>query len=441
MKRAYFHAGGFLALSILICAGEQPAPPDQPTPGLKFTLKGAEAYALQNHPQIAAAKLTAEAVRQEIREARSEFFPQVYFESDSVFEPNVRTRLAASDGLTSPSLFKHQADGFTASQLITDFGRTYELTESARFRANAAGDRTNVARAVVVLAVDQSYFDVLRAKAVLRVADETVHARDAAFNQISTLAKNQLKSSLDANFAELNLSEAQLLQIQAQSGVLEAEARLSTALGFPNAQHFDLAEEPLNTDIPNSPDTLVQQAMHQRPELGSLSNEVEAAQRFAKAQEAEKYPKVTALGAAGIVPAYPSDQHFHPEYYAVGVNVELPVATGGRLDAQTQQANFLAGAAVKNLVDAQDTISRDVMIAWLDTNTARKRFAVTAKMVQTAAEQQKLADARYRLGTSSIVELIQAQLNYTEAQLQDTSAKYDYQSGRSLLNFTIGSGF
>jgi len=407
---------------------------------LHFTLKEAENYALANHPQIASAKLTADAVRQEIREARSAFFPQVYGESDSVYADGGDTRLAAPEGLSNSSVYSRQSDGVVASQLITDFGRTYELTESAHFRANAANDRTNVARAVVVLAVDRSYFDVLRSSAVLRVAQETVHARDVAFRQISDLARNGLKSILDANFAQVNLSEAQLLQIQAKSAVNQAEAELSTALGFPDAQHFTLAEEPLDPKLAGSPEGLIQQALNQRPELASLHNEMEGAQRFAKAQDAEKYPRISALGAAGVNPLAPKAE-FGTTYYAAGINVELPIATGGNLDAQAQQAHLLASAATQNMIDAQNTISRDVRVAWLDVTTAKERFGVTAELVQTAADAQKLADARYRLGTSSIVELIQAQLNYTEAELQDTSARYDFQSGRALLNFTTGSSF
>jgi outer membrane protein len=435
-----YRTAALLVLSALSALGDQPEAAPAPL-GLKFTLREAEIYALQNHPQIASASLTADAVRQEIREARSAFFPQVYAESDSVYAPT-NTRLAASTGLNNPSVFSRQSDGFTASQLITDFGRTYELTEAAHFRADAASARTNVARAVVVLAVDRSYFDVLRARAILRVANETTHARQVAFQQISALTRNGLKSTLDTNFAQVNLSEAQLLEIQAQSGISEAEAELSTALGFPDAQHFDLAEVPMDSTLPPSPEPLIQEALNQRPELNSLRNELEGSQQFAKAQEAAKYPKITALGAAGINPFYASRATgFNPTYYTAGVNIELPVTTGGKLDAQAQQARLMSSAATQNLVDAQNTISRDVRVAWLNAHTASERIGVTAQLVQTASQAQNLAGARYRLGTSSIVELIQAQLNYTQAELQDTSAKYDYQSGRALLNFTTGATF
>jgi outer membrane protein len=411
------------------------------TAGLHFTLKQAEAYALANHPQIAEATLNADAVRQEIREARSQFFPQAYAESDSVDAPRPDgMRFAAGPGLANSNVYSRQSAGVTVSQLLFDFGHTYDLTESARFRAAAASDRASAVRAVVVLEVDRAYFDLLRAHAVLDVANGTVDARQKAFDQISVLAKNQLKSILDANFAQVNLSEAKLLLIQAQNEINDAEAELSTALGFPDAQHFILTEEPLDMNVAPSAEPLIQEAWNQRPELRALHSDQEAAQRFAQAQDSARYPKVTALGAAGVTPLG-NDKDFSKTYYMAGVNVELPLFTGGNLDAHSREAHLLADAAIKNLVDAQNTISRDVRVAWLNLNTARERIGVTAELVRTAQEEVRLADARYRLGTSSIVELTQAQLNYTEAQLQDASARYDYQGGRALLNFTVAGGF
>jgi outer membrane protein len=416
--------------------GAEPLRPPE-TGGLRFTLRQAEDYALANHPQIAAARLNADAVRQQIREARSQFFPQVYGESDSVYAPD-RTRLAATSGLNNPSVYSRQSDGVTISQLLFDFGRTYDLTESAHFRSDAAADRANVVRAVVVLQVDRAYFDLLRAHAILDVANQTVKARQLAFNQISVLVKNQLKSILDSNFAQVNLSEAKLLLIQGQSGVSDAEAELSTALGFPDAQHFLLVDEPVDLQMPASPESLIQEALNVRPEILSLHNEVEAAQRFAKGQDEARYPKVSALAAAGVNPIA-NHTDFNDTYYTAGINVEVPLFTGGNLEAHAKEAHLLAEASIKNLVDAQNTISRDVRVAWLNMNTAKERIAVTTELVKTAEQEVKLADARYRLGTTSVVELIQAQLNSTEAALQNASAKYDYQAARALLNFSVGA--
>ncbi len=156
--------------------------------GLKFTLKQAEDIAVKNHPRILSAQLTADAVRQQIREARSGFFPQIYAESNSVYAPE-GTRLAALNGINNPSIFSRQSDGLTASQLITDFGRTFDLTQQAHFQADAAESRVDAARAAIVLAVDRAYFDVRRAQAVLDVSRDTVKARQFSSDQIDVLLK------------------------------------------------------------------------------------------------------------------------------------------------------------------------------------------------------------------------------------------------------------
>jgi outer membrane protein len=407
--------------------------------GLHFTLKQAEDYALANHPQIAAAQLNAEAVRQQIREARSQFFPQIYAESDSVDVPRPEgERLAASSTLSNSSIYTRQSDGVTVSQLLFDFGHTYDLTERATFRAHAAEDRANVTRSVIVLQVDRAYFDLLRAQAVQRVADETIQARQLAFNQVSVLAKNQLRSSLDTSFAQVNLSQAKLLQIEAQNGIGTAEAQLSTALGFPDLQHFVLADVPPDLSEGRPPEALIQEAMTRRPDLQALHGDQEAAQRLAQAQGAAQLPKVTALGAAGVTPDG-SEKYFTRNYYLGGINVEVPLLTGGNLDARTQEARLLADAAMKNFVDAQNTVSRDVRLAWLNLNTARERIGVTDEMVLAASDEVRLATARYQLGTSSIVELTQAQLNSTDAEIQNATARYDYDGALALLRFTVGT--
>ncbi len=150
-----------------------------------------------------------------------------------------------------------------------------------------------------------------------------------------------------------------------------------------------------------------------------------AAKSAASAERAAEYPKVVALGYAGINPIY-DDAGLDHNYYAGGITVEVPLATGGRLDARAREAALLDQAAAKDVDDLQNTLARDVRLALLTMDTARKKMGVTKDMVTSSGEALQLAQARYRLGTSSIVELTQAELNDTEAKFQAISAIYDF---------------
>ena len=96
-----------------------------------------------------------------------------------------------------------------------------------------------------LLQADQAYFAVLKAQAVLTVAQQTVHQRQLVADQISTLAQNKIKSGLDVSFANVDLAQAQLLLIQAQNDLQASFAQLSAALGYSDERTFNLTDEPL----------------------------------------------------------------------------------------------------------------------------------------------------------------------------------------------------
>jgi outer membrane protein len=107
--------------------------------------------------------------------------------------------------------------------------------------------------------------------------------------------------------------------------------------------------------------------------------------------------------------------------------------------ARRNEATARAVAQQQNLRDLQDRIVRDVNKAWLEANSAYQRLSVVQQLVNQAALALNLAQARYQLGLSSIVELTQAQLNLTQAQIEQVNATYDYQTQLSVLNYQIGN--
>src|SRR5580693_5200622 len=87
-------------------------------------------------------------------------------------------------------------------------------------------------REEIVLAADQAFYDALTAQAVLQVARQTVNSRQATQTQVNQMTKNNLKSTLDLSFANVNLSQSQLLQLDAQNNADATMAALDAVLGL-----------------------------------------------------------------------------------------------------------------------------------------------------------------------------------------------------------------
>jgi outer membrane protein len=146
---------------------------------------------------------------------------------------------------------------------------------------------------------------------------------------------------------------------------------------------------------------------------------------------------VSAVAAAGLTPV--AQTGLGNNYAAAGVNVNIPIINGHLFGARTSEARYRAQAEQQNLRDLENRITRDVRTAWLNVNSAFQRLSVTEQLLRQATLAADLAQSRYNLGLGSIVELSQAQLNVTQAQIAEASAKYDYQSQVSTLNYEVGN--
>jgi outer membrane protein len=424
-----------LCLPILAAAATMWAASSQAQSVQKLTLQEAEQTAIQNHPRIQAAVNLASAAKAQVTQARSAYYPTVYGSLTGVDAEN-NSRIAAGV-LNNPIIYDRYANGVTVSQLVTDFGRTHELVKSSNLHAQAQQESVVTTRADVLLQVDESYFAALKAQSVLAVADETVKARQLASDQVTELAKNKIRSDLDVNFANVNLAQAQLLLIQAQNDLQSSFARLSASLGYSDRRTFQLTDEPLPAPPPADVSILIQQALKDRPELVGQRLDVGAAQSYATAERDLKLPTISALGAAGLVPF--NETPLAPRYAAAGFNVNIPIFNGHLFSALQSEANFRAQAENQYLRDLQNQIVRDVQTAWLNANSAYQRLSVTDRLLEQANLALDLAQSRYRLGLSSIIELSQAELNQTEARIEQASAKYDYDAQYSLLNYQLGA--
>jgi outer membrane protein len=410
-------------------SSDSQANPGSPMP---LSLKQAEALALKNNPQISVARLTALASQQVTRQVRSSLWPTATADLTGV-DSKENSRITAG-GLNNPVIYERAAVGMMVNQLITDFGRTTNLISSANLAAKAQDQNAVATKDQILLAVDQAFYGALQAHAVLTVAQQTMSARQTVADQVEALFKNKLRSQLDFSFANVNLAQAKLLILDAENNENGALATLSMMLGYSETQNFQLVEDSAAINPPpGNVESLISRAFTMRPEILSLEFQERSAQKFYTAERDLLLPNIRAVGAIGDTPV--RNPVLSNWYGAVGVNVEIPLFNGFLFTARSREASLRAQAAHDRLLDLRNQIARDVRTGWLNANTAYARLSVTQQLLDQSNLALDLADTRYRMGLSSIVELSQAQLQQTQGQISNVQAGYDYRLALAILQY------
>jgi outer membrane protein len=406
--------------------------------GSTLTIGQAEQIALRDNPNISIARLVALAQGQVTREARSALLPTATGDMTAV-DAHDGTRITAGS-LSNSSIYNRAAAGLTISQLITDFGHTHNLVKSAQSNARAQLESEKATELDIRLAVDQAFYQALTAQAVLKVAQQTVAQREATGEQVGALTKSNVKSQLDLSFANVQVSQANLLLLDAKNNEQAAMAALNNVLGSEQDQQYALVDE-TNGNIPPAPtdsEALMQDAFRQRPDLAAQNDRYRSAQQYATAERDQEWlPSISALAAVGGTPVR-ADQITSSWYGAAGANVSVPIFNGLLYNAESKEARFRASAAQEQVRNLRDIIARDVRTAVLNAQTAFQRIGVTQSMLDQANLALDLAQARYKIGLSSIVELTQAQLAQTQAEIENTDARYSYQTALAELRYELG---
>jgi outer membrane protein len=418
----------------------QAGPSAAASPGSLPTLtrKQAEETALKNNPRVSISQLLALAQHQVVREARSAELPTV--NGAITAEKALDGSRISAGTLTASRVFTHAGAGGDFTQLITDFGRTHNLVLTQRLEEQAAHANSLATREEILLATDQAFYDALTAQAVLQVAKQTVNARQATENQVNQMTQNKLKSSLDLSFADVNLSQSKLLQLDAQNNADASMAALDSVLGLDHEVTYQLIDDAnLDGAPPADFHPLIQSALAQRPDLQSLTFGEQSAQRFARAQWDQRLPSITAAGTVGTVPIRVDQFYTNNWWGGIGVNMNIPIFNGFLYSAEAKEAKFRAQADAERIRGLRDQIVRDVRTAWLQANNAYQRIGVTDELVKQANLALQLAQTRYQLGLSSIVELSQAQLQQTSAAIDNTNAQYEYRLALATLQYQVGT--
>jgi outer membrane protein len=193
---------------------------------------------------------------------------------------------------------------------------------------------------------------------------------------------------------------------------------------------------PSTEAMPSAPDGLLQQAQTQRADLSAAQAQQKAARQFALAEKRLSYPTLNVLAAAGQIPYH--DHTLHDDYAVAGFNLNIPIFNGGLYSARRAEADLEASARSRDVQQLQLEVSEQVRDAWYRADEAYRSLDVTHRLVVQSREALRLAQDRYEAGLGSIVELNEAQLNETSAEIRAADATYTYLARHAELDFATG---
>ena len=320
-----------------------------------------------------------------------------------------------------------------------DFGgREYQI-ESAEYRLLAANLAQNRVLQDVMLQVEQAYYQLLGVEALVRVNEQSLKNNQTALDAAQRRRESGLATVADVYRAETQVAQAQLNLTRSRGDLEKAKGQLAAAVGLPVSGALrvqPLSGPPQVRETVASLDELLEQAKRTRPDLVAAEAQARSARANAKATSAAGLPSIEIAGTAG----HSMFNHNPPAVtnYQLALNVRIPLFSGFRDTYSVRQAEAQASQAEAARDILYQQAQLDVWLAYYDLQTAVGGTSSTEAQVRSAEQTAQATLARYQGGFGSILDLITAQQDESNARVQRIQSYLDWYTALARLAYAIG---
>jgi outer membrane protein len=410
-----------------------------PAAGGYLSLRQALEIALRTHPVLREGEAGLKAATARSEQTRSLYYPQISANFDTVSGVGrVNPRFVAPAGaMLQPNLSQY-AGGVTASQRLFDFGFTQNMLESSQKAARAQEEDVNGRTALVILNVQRTYYNSLKRRRLVQIAEETVRERGTIKFQIEQLYRKQLKSKLDVDLVQVELTNAQSQLVRARNDLKSSFADLNRAMGIKGPEDYVLEDLPVDVRALRNMESLISESLS-HPELRKARELVASAESKLKATKRQYLPTVSAFASAGDFRAFDSSRNVNEGgWWSASGMISMPLFTGFLIENQVREASAQQVAAEATSMSIEQALIQQVTNSYLDTVTLAQQIKLAEEQVTTAMEALRLAKQRYKLGLGSVIEVTQSEVALTAAQTRLADTQYEYKIAEVTLAYAAG---
>jgi len=418
---------GLLAL-VLLAATSATAQAPAPPAGRPLSLEEAIRLALAQHPAIRAAAEGRNAADARVPQAFSSFLPRVDVDAGA------RRQQGFTSSINRFFTTSSYSTNVTLNQKLYDFGKTGARVDEAKATLRVAEEELERVRQEIALNVKLAYFDLLQAQRLVKVAEAAVERAELNLKSARGFFEVGAKPKSDVTKAEVEVANARVALIRSRNAVRLAQTTLANALGVeaeaPIAVQDILAFEP----VPVDPAQLLTEAFKGRPELRQAKARVEVTRFLLRQATTAYFPDLDGNAAYGA-----TNREFPlREVWELGFTFSWNLFEGFLTQSKVREARATLEAARADLNTLELQVRLEVDQAYLALLEADERISATAKGVESAQENLRLAQGRYAAGVGTILELADAQEALTNAEADQIRALTDHKLARARLDRALG---
>lgn len=433
---------GRVLLAVALVAAPAAAGAQATAPGARIGLQDAIAIALRQSVLVKQSENALASSTNGVSQARNAFLPSLALSTSSARSVG-RSGSSTIGSSTSQSL----STGLSSSLTVFDGLRNVNELRQAKLDVTANTSDLTRARQTAVYTVASNYLTLATAEGQLAVQKQNLAAQEAQEAQLQTLVKAGARSISDLYQQQATTAAARASVVAADRDVELARITLIQTLQLDPRGSYDFVSPTVGDVSGTVPkydlDSLLSRAFASRTDLVAEQTRVEAAAVGTKAAAATRLPTVSLNtnynasynSAAASALGAQLDQN---RGGSMSLAVSFPLFDRGATSVAVQQARIQEDNARLALADQRQAVALDVRRAWLTLESTRQQLTVALAQQKAADLAVSTTQARYQVGTSTLLELTQARASQLQANVAVVNARNALAFQDALLPYYTG---
>ena len=348
---------------------------------------------------------------------------------------------------TTTSETRNYSAGVSASWTLFDgLSNIAAVSQSKKDLESARLQLENLKQNTVFQTVNL-YYAVIDNQQLVKVSEDNVVWNKRNVETVMERNKLGAVTLADVYSAQVQEGNAEVNLIQTKNQLETSISQLLYYLGLDVLQKYSFSDsltsqeqDILNTDITSQYaglESMVKEALANRSDYKSAQLDYESALNGVTMAEGGYFPRLTNSYSYSTYASQISDLN-KSRNFSIGLNLNIPIFEGFSIDNQVQMAKVNAMNKKVDLDDLNRTIKQNLQQTYLNAEAAKKSLDVNRRNVQAADENLKIAQEKYTLGSGTLLDVLVANSNYTNARTNFINSEFQYIVLNEQLKYYLG---